>query len=165
MAKSTAMDEPSLKSQDVTSDTQEVDPFLTSSTSSNRQRFSPFDTQLLAIGHDASPEQAKHALEAHKAETERRIQETSKLGTALVQQLGVIADQLKEVDKQQSDVEFTPEQQQRMLDIEKEYNELGRETARALLPKSRVSSSEMAGSPFAGDKVRSLCVIVMTFLC
>jgi predicted transcriptional regulator len=153
MATSLAMDQPSLASQDMSPDTQDVDPFLSSSTSSNRQRFSPFDAQLFALGDDASPDQAKHALESHLAETEKRIQEASKLGTSLVQQRKELADRLKDVEKQQSDAEISPELQQKLSDIEREYNEVGRESARAFLPKSRLSSAEMAGSPFAGDKV------------
>jgi septal ring factor EnvC (AmiA/AmiB activator) len=153
MATSLAMDQPSLASKDMSPDTQDVDPFLSSSTSSNRQKFSPFDAQLFTLDQDASPDQAKHALESHLAETEKRIQEASKLGTALVQQRKELADRLKDVEKQQSDAEISPELQQKLSDIEREYNEVGRESARAFLPKSRMSSSEMAGSPFAGDKV------------
>ncbi|EHK99075.1 putative Anucleate primary sterigmata protein A [Glarea lozoyensis 74030] len=97
-------------------DTQDVDPFLSSSTSSNRQRFSPFDAQLFALGQDASPDQAKHALESHLAETERRIQEASKLGTALVQQRKELSDRLRDVEKQQSDAEISPELQQQLLE-------------------------------------------------
>jgi hypothetical protein len=153
MATSLAMDHPSLASQDTSLDTQDVDPFLSSSTSSNHQRFSPFDAQLFALGHSASPDQAKRALEAHLAETERRIQDASRLGTTLVEQRKELADRLKDVEKQQSDADIGPELRQKLSDIEKEYNEVGRESARAFWPKSRVSSSEMAGSPFAGEKV------------
>jgi F0F1-type ATP synthase membrane subunit b/b' len=106
---------------------------------------------LFALGPTTSPDQAKRALEAHLAETERRIQEASKLGTTLVQQRKDLAERLKEVEKQQSEGDITPELRQKLVEIEKEYNEVGRESARAFLPKSRVSSSEMAGSPFAGD--------------
>jgi hypothetical protein len=56
-----------------------------------------------------------------------------------------------EVEKQQSEGDITPELRQKLAEIEKEYNEVGRESARAFLPKSRVSSSEITGSPFAGD--------------
>ena len=121
------------------------DPF-TSSTSSHR--YSNFDNQLFALGPTTSPEQAKRALEAHLAETERRIQDASKLGTTLVQQRKELADRLKEIEKQQDEGEITPELRQKLVEIEKEYNEVGRESARAFLPKSRVSSSEMAGSPY-----------------
>jgi hypothetical protein len=153
MSTSLATDHPSLASNGgmLPPDLAADDPFLSPSMSSNRHRFSDFDNQLFALGPATSPEQAKRALEAHLAETERRIQEASKLGTTLIQQRKDLADRLKEVEKQQSDGDITPELRQKLADIEKEYNEVGRDTARAFLPKSRVSSSEMAGSPFAGD--------------
>lgn len=127
------------------------DPFFSSSTSSNHHRFSDFDSQLFALGPAASPDQAKRALEAHLAETERRIEEASKLGTTLVQQRKDLSDRLKEVEKQQSEADITPELRQKLVEIEREYNQVERETARAFLPKSRVSSAEHAGSPFPGD--------------
>lgn len=64
-----------------------------------------------------------------------------------------MGERLKEVEKQQSEGDITPELRQKLVDIEKEYNEVGRETARAFLPKSRVPSSEMGASPFT-DKVQ-----------
>ncbi|KAF4624624.1 hypothetical protein G7Y89_g13547 [Cudoniella acicularis] len=151
MATSLATDQPSLASHDLMSaDTQEHDPFLSSSTGSHH-RFSHFDNQLFALGPTTSPDQAKRALEAHLAETERRIQDASKLGTTLVQQRKELAERLKEVEKQQTEGDITPELRQKLVEIEKEYNEVGRESARPFLPKSRVSSSEMGGSPFTGD--------------
>jgi hypothetical protein len=153
MATSLAADQPSVPPQsDMTaSHMVENDPFLSASAGSNHHRFSHFDNQLFALGPTTSPDQAKRALEAHLAETERRIEEASKLGTTLVQQRKDLAERLKEVEKQQSEGDITPELRQKLVEIEKEYNEVGRESARAFLPKSRVSSSEMAGSPFAGD--------------
>ena len=63
-----------------------------------------------------------------------------------------MAERLKDVEKQQSEGDITPELRQKLVEVEKEYNEVGRETARAFLPKSRVSSAEMAGgSPYVGD--------------
>jgi hypothetical protein len=122
------------------------DPFLSKSGAANHHRYSHFDTELFSLGPAASPEQAKRALEAHLAETERRIQEASKLGITLVQQQKELSERLKEVEKQQNDGEITPELRQRLEEIEREYNEVGRESARAFLPKSRVSSSEMAAN-------------------
>ncbi|KAH8660696.1 hypothetical protein BGZ60DRAFT_111488 [Tricladium varicosporioides] len=155
MATSMATEQPLLVS-DLMSDTQEQDPFLSSSTGSGHHRFSHFDNQLFALGPATSPDQAKRALEAHLAETERRIQDASRLGTTLVQQRKELAERLKEVEKQQAEGDITPELRQKLVEIEKEYNEVGRESARAFLPRSRVSSSEMAGSPFAGDTKRSI---------
>jgi hypothetical protein len=150
MSASLAVDHPSFAAP---SDTpaEYNDPFLSVSTSSAHHRFSHFDNQLFALDPATSPEQAKRALEAHLAETERRIQEASKLGTTLVQQRKDLADRLKDVEKQQSEGDITPELRQKLVEIEREYNEVGRESARAFLPKPRVSSSEMGGSPFSGD--------------
>jgi hypothetical protein len=132
------------------------DPFLSISGNANHHRYSHFDTQLFALGPTTSPEQAKRALEAHLVETERRIQDASKLGTSLVQQRKELSERLKEVEKQQSEGDITPELRQKLVEIEREYNEVGRESARAFLPKSRVSSGEMGTSPYAEAKVTVL---------
>jgi septal ring factor EnvC (AmiA/AmiB activator) len=153
MTTSLASDQPSLASQDlVSAEAQEQnDPFLSSSTSSAHHRYSHFDSQLFALGPTTSPEQAKRALEAHLAQTEQRIQDASKIGTTLVQQRKELEDRLKEVEKQQSEGDITPELRQKLIDIEKEYNEVGRESARAFLLKSRVSSGEIGSSLYTGD--------------
>jgi hypothetical protein len=153
MATSLASDQPSLASQGLMSaEGQEpTDPFLSSSTSSAHHRFSHFDNQLFALGPTTSPDQAKRALEAHLAETERRIRDASKLGTTLVQQREDLAERLKEVEKQQNEGDITPELRQKLVEIEKEYNEVGRESARAFLPKSRISSGEFGSSPYTGE--------------
>lgn len=156
MATSLAAEQPLLASQPDLTSPHINDPFMSSSAGPNHHRFSPFDGQLFASGPATSPEQAKRALEAHLAETERRIQDTSRLGTRLVQERQDLADRLKEVEKQQSDSELTPELRQKIIEIEKEYNELGRETARAFLPKSRVPSNELGGggSPYTGGDTK-----------
>ncbi|KAK6611431.1 anucleate primary sterigmata protein a [Botrytis cinerea] len=108
-----------------------------------------------SILSDAGDSSTKRALEAHLAETERRIQEASNLGTTLLQQRKDLGERLKEVEKQQSEGDITPELRQKLVDIEREYNEVGRETARAFLPKSRVPSSEMGSSPFTDKRSAS----------
>jgi hypothetical protein len=163
MSTSVALDYPS-QSDMMSSNTDQPDPFLSASSSSNHHRFSHFDNHLFALGPTASPDQAKRALEAHLAETERRIQEASKLGTTLVQQRKDLADRLKDVEKQQSEGDITPELRQKLVELEREYNEVGRESARAFLPKSRVSSSEMGGSPFAGDAKVAQFHIVLCYI-
>lgn len=142
MANSLMVDQPVLHAR-----SDELDPFA-ASTGSGHHRFSNFDNQLFGHGPATSPDQAKRTLEAHIAETERRIQEASKLGTTLVQQRKELAERLTEVEKQHSESDITPELRQKLLEIEKEYNEVGRESARAFLPKSRVSSNDLPGSPF-----------------
>lgn len=145
MATSLAADAPSLASQSGIPADQ--DPFLSPST---QPRSSLVDTQLLAT---TSPEQAKRALEAHLAETEKSIQEASKLGTTLVQQRKELTDRLKDVKDQQNEGDITPELRQKLVEIEKEYNEVGWESGRSFQPKSRVPSNELAGSPFGDTKV------------
>ncbi|CAD6443887.1 6d2f186a-f94d-43d3-bc16-ecc1343bab63 [Sclerotinia trifoliorum] len=154
MSTSLAMDHPSILSDNGDSSSSN-DPFLSPPSVLSGHRFSHFDKQLFALGPSTSPEQAKRALEAHLAETERRIQEASNLGTTLLQQRKDLGERLKEVEKQQSEGDITPELRQKLVDIEKEYNEVGRETARAFLPKSRVPSSEMGASPFTDKRSAS----------
>lgn len=125
------------------------DPFVSSpdgpAASRDSHRYSSFDTQLFSL-NASSPSQAKRALEAHLAETERRLQEASKLGTALVQQQQKLSEKLREVERQQDEGEIGPELRRKLVDLEKEYNEIGRESARAFLaPKRLVSGGD--GTP------------------
>ncbi|KGO77956.1 Pleckstrin homology domain, Mcp5-type [Penicillium italicum] len=100
-----------------------------------------FDTQLYNL-NASSPAQAKRALEAHLAETERRLEEASRLGTALIDQQRQLSEQLKEVEQEQNEGEMGPELRRKLADLEKEYNEIGRESARAFLAPKR-----LAGGP------------------
>ncbi|KAJ5177120.1 Anucleate primary sterigmata protein A [Penicillium canariense] len=128
------------------------DPFVSQSGNSGNSgqpaatreshRYSSFDTQLFSL-NASSPAQAKRALEAHLAETERRLEEASKLGTALIDQQRELTEQLKEVELQQDEGEMGPELRQRLADLEREYTEIGRESARAFLaPKRLAGGSE-----------------------
>jgi hypothetical protein len=135
-------------SRPVSADDSQNDPFILAP-ATQHHRFSNFDAQVFALGPNASPAQAKRALEAHLAETDRRMEEAGKLGTALVQQRKELTDRLKEVEKQQADGEISEDLRQKLVDIEKDYNEVARESARAFLPKQRVPSNEAPpGSPF-----------------
>ena len=80
------------------------------------------------------------------------MEEAGKLGTALVQQQMELTEKLREVEQLQSETELKPELRQRLVEIEKDYNEVAKESARALLPKQRVPSNEAQGSPFSPDK-------------
>jgi hypothetical protein len=135
----------------------ENDPFM-SPRSQPPLRYSGFDQKLFALGPASSPGQAKRALEAHLAETERRMAEAGKLGTALVQQQKEIKERLAEVDKMEAEGELGDELRQKLVEIEKDYNDVARETARAFLPKQRVPSNEAQGSPYVpegkGGRVR-----------
>ena len=107
-------------------------------------RYSAFDLHYFAQNQPSeSPSSAKRALEAHLLETDRRLEDASKLGTALVQQRSKIADRLKEVEQLQNEREIGPELKQKLVDVEKEYNELGRDSARAsMAPKGRPTGTE-----------------------
>lgn len=135
------------------------DPFVSSPTEGSvpreSHRYSSFDTQLFSL-NAASPVQAKRALEAHLAETERRLEEASKLGTALIDQQRDLEEKLKEVERQQDDGQIGPDLRRKLADLEQEYNEIGRESARAFLgPKRMASGGEDGhlGTPSADQKV------------
>lgn len=120
-------------------DPTDMDPFHPDAHDA-RHRYAAFDGSSLYL--TGSPEQAERALQAHLAETTRRLQETSHLGNALVQQRKELEDRLKEVSAQKQASDIGPELRQKLAELEKEFNEVGRETARAFLPKSRVPSGE-----------------------
>ncbi|KAK4125094.1 hypothetical protein N657DRAFT_352642 [Parathielavia appendiculata] len=126
------------------------DPFM-SPAGSAHLRHSNFDTHLFALAPGSSAEQVKRAIQAHLRDTERRMEEAGKLGTALVQQQKQLTEKLREVEQLQSEAELTPELRQRLVEIEKDYNEVARDSARALLPKQRVPSNEAPSSPFSPD--------------
>lgn len=148
MASSLASDKPNLPAP---SGDAGNDPFVSPQPPAHH-RYSAFDQDLFAAGPGSSPRQAKRALEAHLAETERRLDEAGKLGTALVNQRKNLAEQLQEVEKLQAEGELGPELRTKLVEIEKEYNDLARESARAFLPKQRVPSNETnPGSPFVPE--------------
>ncbi|CCU79871.1 putative anucleate primary sterigmata protein A [Blumeria hordei DH14] len=152
MATLLAMDHPQ-ESPESKQEISEHDPFLSQPAYSTHHRFSCFDHESFALSPSTTPDQVKRALEAHLAETERRIQEASTLGKALIQQRKDIAERLEDVQRQQAQEEISPELRQKLAEIEKEYNEVGRDSARAFLPKSRVLSTELNGSPIKEIKV------------
>ncbi|PGG98213.1 hypothetical protein GX51_06933 [Blastomyces parvus] len=130
------------------------DPFVSNSGSTGlfpqqqqreSHRYSSFGSQLFTL-NASSPSQVKRALEAHLAETERRLEDASKLGTALVQQQKELSDKLKEIEHQQEEGEIGPELRRKLAELEKEYNDIGRETARASLgPKPRLVATDEDG--------------------
>ena len=144
---------PNLPAPGDTSTSSADDPFVSNASDQPvHHRYSNFDNELFAAGPASSPRQAKRALEAHLAETERRLDEAGKLGTALVTQRKALTEQLQEVEKLQTEGEMGPELREKLVEIEKEYNDLARESARAFLPKQRVPSNEAnPGSPFVPE--------------
>lgn len=85
------------------------------------------------------------------AETDRRIQETSKLGTSLVQQRVNLAQRLRDVGSQEEEAHISPELRQKLIEIEREYNEVGRQSARAFLGPKSEAAGEGSNAPFALD--------------
>ncbi|TQW01155.1 anucleate primary sterigmata protein A [Cordyceps javanica] len=150
MASSIASARPDLAAPVFDDDTAN-DPFVASTSSAAHHRFSAFDHELFAAGPGSSPRQAKRALEAHLAETERRLDEAGKLGTALVSQRKALAEQLQEIEKLQAQGELGPELRQKLVEIEREYNDLARESARAFLPKRIPSNENGPATPYAPD--------------
>ncbi|KAL4967552.1 uncharacterized protein BDV14DRAFT_26829 [Aspergillus stella-maris] len=120
-------------------------------------QYTPFDAQLFSLDA-SSPAQAKRALEAHLAETERRLEEASKLGTALVDQRRELEEKLKEVEQQQEEGQLGQDLRQKLADLEREYNEIGQETARAFLAPKRLAGGDDGhlGTPSFDQKVCSL---------
>ncbi|EFR00601.1 anucleate primary sterigmata protein A [Nannizzia gypsea CBS 118893] len=104
-------------------------PLAVAQSQRESHRYSSFDNQLLTL-NSSSPSQLKRALEIHLAETDRRLEETSRLGTALIRQQQELADKLKEVEEQEDEGEIGPELREKLLALERDYNEIGRESAR-----------------------------------
>ena len=143
------------------------DPFYSASPSTKNlsRRFSHFDSQRFDLSPSTSPAQAKRALEAHLVETDKRIQDASKLGTNLVQQRRNLTQRLKEVEQQQADREIGPELRQKLIDFEAEYNEVAKESARAFLgPKSKVPQAD-EGTRGADGQVRIVSSVQPTDAC
>ena len=118
-------------------------------------RYASFDHDKFSMQTSNSPTQARRALEAHMKETDRRIQDASRLGTSLLQQRKDLAARLKDLEAQKNSTEITPELQKKLAELEREYTEVGRETARAFLPKSSMApaTNDQLQSPavFSGD--------------
>ncbi|KAI5196159.1 hypothetical protein AUEXF2481DRAFT_299282 [Aureobasidium subglaciale EXF-2481] len=123
------------------------DPFVNpNATQPSPHRYASFDNQVFSLYNSGSPAQAKRALEAHLKDTERRIQDASKLGTTLLQQRKDLAARLKDVEEGASE-EITPELQKKLDQLEKDYTEIGKDSARAFLPKSRIVSTDFSAAP------------------
>lgn len=124
--------------------------------SSHHYRFSEFDEGAFSESSGVSADQAKRALRAHLAETERRMAEAGRLGTSLVQQQKDLTEKLREVEELQAESELSPELKKKLAELEKEYDDVARETARAFLPKQRIPSNESTASPEGKGGRRSL---------
>ncbi|KAF2434558.1 hypothetical protein EJ08DRAFT_557906, partial [Tothia fuscella] len=119
---------------------------------SHRQRHTNFDTTLFSLYSNGSPSQAKRALEAHIAETDRRLQEASSLGSVLLQQKEELNSRLQDVKAQEQQDEIAPELKSKLVELEREVNEVSRETARSFLTQKRSTSGDgQESSVFMSD--------------
>ncbi|KAF1988097.1 hypothetical protein K402DRAFT_403268 [Aulographum hederae CBS 113979] len=125
----------------------EPDPFVSTPNDAQRQRLSAAPNGDASFLSSGSTIQARKHLEAHLAETDRRLKEASKLGTVLVEQRKELAEKLKELQTAQDDGDISPELRQRLSEVERDFHEVGRETARVFVAKNRVPSNEHADSP------------------
>ena len=112
------------------------------------QLLSPSDPAYSAIpplGQSNSPEAVKAQLQQHLAETEKRIEAAGRLGTSLVQQQQELAERLKEVEEQAQggNGEISEELTRKLMDIEREFENAGKDSTRILASKSRQTSGEM----------------------
>ena len=138
---------------------QDEDPFAANSQERAPQphRFSSFDTHLFTSSRaSSSPGQVRRVLEARLSETDRRLQEASKLGTSLVEQRKNISARLKDVETQQAGQEVDPDLKKKLNEIEKEYSEVSRESIRAFSgPRAETATSEDNNHTAALDGRRS----------
>jgi chromosome segregation ATPase len=113
------------------------DPFLsprrgggdTSGSSSNVPL--DLDAPPILTRATTSPAQLKRTLQAHLAETRKRLEGAGQLGKDLVKQEEEIESRLRELEE--SGGKIDPELKRKLAELEKEYNEVGRETTRAML--------------------------------
>lgn len=124
------------------------DPFVSGSPG-GPLRYASLDTDQLSMYSANSPAHAKRALEAHLKDTDRRIQDASRLGTTLLQQRRELSARMKDVEQAQEDHEMPTELRKKLADLEREYNEVGRESARAFLPRTRAAGGETGATPVA----------------
>jgi hypothetical protein len=119
-----------------------ADPFTTAPPHTHPAplRYSAFDNDDFSAYSTNSPSSARRALEAHLKDTERRIQDASRLGTTLLQQRKDLVSRIKDVEQIQAENEVPVELRDKLMALEREYHEVGKESARAFLPKSRITS-------------------------
>lgn len=141
------------------------------------QFLSPSDPAFSAIpplGQSNSPEAVKAQLQQHLAETEKRIEAAGRLGTSLVKQQQELAERLREVEEQgqNGNGEISEELTRKLMDIEREFENAGRDSSRMLASKSRQTSGEMGVHAYEAKVCALLCrkpcgggVVMMLWLC
>ncbi|OLL21898.1 Anucleate primary sterigmata protein A [Neolecta irregularis DAH-3] len=80
-----------------------------------------------------SPAQAKRRLEAHLAENQKRIELTGTLGESLLRQQSKINSRILDLENYHGD-ELTPDLKAKLVDLEKEYNDVERTVSRTMHP-------------------------------
>ncbi|KAG0635476.1 hypothetical protein HOY80DRAFT_440523 [Tuber brumale] len=108
-----------------------TDPSTTTPKPSGSSRFSSMDPPPHLSLPTSSPSQVKRTLEAHLQEVNKRIETAAALGRTLLGQQQQIEERIKEV--QEGGEQIDPELEKKLVELEKEYNEVGRESARAVL--------------------------------
>lgn len=126
------------------------------------QLLSPSDpnySALPTLGQTTSPEQVKAQLQQHLAETEKRIEAAGRLGTSLVKQQQELAERLREVEEQgqNGNGEISEELTRKLMDIEREFENAGRDSNRILASKSRQTSGEMGVHAYEPKVCALLC--------
>lgn len=105
---------------------------------------------------ESSPSQVKRTLEAHLQEVNKRIETVATLGGTLLEQQQQIEARIKEV--QEGGEQIGPELKKKLVELEKEYNEVGRESARAVLINKIIAGngggSSGNTSPYGAGNVR-----------
>ncbi|CUS07370.1 unnamed protein product [Tuber aestivum] len=111
------------------------DPFTDPSTTTPKppgaSRFSSMEPPPHLSLPASSPSQVKLTLEAHLQEVNKRIETTAVLGRTLLAQQQQIEARMKEVEEAGEQID--PNLKKKLVELEKEYNEVGRESARAVL--------------------------------
>lgn len=106
-------------------DSEMDDPFTTPNRNAN------FDPSMILSLSSSSPGQLKRTLEAHLQEVNKRIENAGALGRKLLTQQQDIEANIRELEEGGDSVD--PELKKKLVDLEKEYIEVGREASRAAL--------------------------------
>jgi hypothetical protein len=111
----------------------------------NSSMDSPEPTDLFSLPN-SSPATVRKTLEVHEEELQRRIQLVAKLGESLMRQQNELRERLREVGEEnydESDEEATidPNLKAKLADLERSYNDVERESARAFLSVKPVAAN------------------------
>ena len=142
------------------------DPFTTPKHA--REPALDLDTPPALTRPSTSPIQLKRTLEARLAETRKRLDGAGQLGKDLVKQKEEIEARLKELaELEASGGHIDTKLERKLAELEKDYNEVGRETSRALLTNKIMAagaSPHGAGSSVRCPPLLSLCCCSCCFL-